>query len=600
MFQISDNPFAVHSPDALKDMPAERIVELFISEHSQLDNVKERKHTFIWGPRGSGKSFMLRYLEPQCRFIEHGGPDSFFDSDRPFISIYTPCKKGELDRTELDLLSNQASQVISEHLLNLTVAEETIATLHEQFPEGYFHTDTKVQFAEEIVDLFDSGSIATSRNTASEKYDLDEEPFEWLIEVFIAEKRQISSYLRQRSLDSDVSYSAATSGYHDFLLPMMSEVQNLIGSTDVPIYVFLDDAFHLFEEQQEVINTWIANRDQGIMCVKVSSTREQYDTFETVGRGVIELTHDYTELDFEELYTGDDQVYWKQVKEIAEKRLEVSDVPTSDIDEFLPRRELELNRLEEIKQELKEEWIENEEPGRQSDYVSRYANARLFQELAEGKDKKYYSGFSEIVHISSGVVRNFLEPCQLMVNKEKQQGKDIEEISHIPPSTQNEVLSQISEDFLQQAPDKVAKSLNQDEMERVGDLKTLVRSLGQLFYNRLHNPDSREPRVFSFTVKGRIEEGSQLSKVLELGQRIRYFEVKTYSKKGGGGREDWYILNRRLAPMFKLDPTGFEGRMTLTPDLLRIGCNDPDEFVRKRLDIDEQQESLDQFVSKDD
>ncbi|WP_420181838.1 hypothetical protein ACNO8S_09600 [Haloarcula sp. KBTZ06] len=598
MIDLAENPFAVHSPDALKDVPAEQIVDLFIKEHTQLDNVKEQKHTFIWGPRGSGKSFMLRYLEPQCRFVEYNSPDDFFDSDQPFLGIYTPCKKGEIDKTELDLLNDRASQVISEHLLNLTVAEETLSTLSGQFPSGYFNHDKKVSFSRKILDLFDSGSITASREYASDRYEQNKDPFKWLEELFISEKRQISHYLQELALSSDAKYTGATSGYHDFLLPLMSNVQQLLGRSDVPVYIFIDDAFHLFEEQQEVINTWIANRDQSTLCVKISSTRDRYETFETTGRGRIEETHDYNKIDFEELYTGEDKQYSKKVRDIVEKRLEVSGVPTTDIEEFLPYREFEQERLEEIKSELEDEWLEEGKPGRQSDYTSRYAKARLFQELAAGKTEKFYSGFDEIVHISSGVVRNFLEPCQLMFNEVKREGDNVDDITHIPPRIQHKVLKQNSEDFLKEAPEKIAKTLPEEDIGYIEDLKTLVRSLGELFYHRLHDPDSREPRVFSFTIRGDIPSDSDLDRVLELGERIRYFKVKTYSTKEGGGRSDWYILNRRLAPMFKLDPTGFEGRITLTPELLEIGCNDSSEFVRRRLDIDEKQESLNTFTEE--
>jgi hypothetical protein len=35
--------------------------------------------------------------------------------------------------------------------------------------------------------------------------------------------------------------------------------------------------------------------------------------------------------------------------------------------------------------------------------------------------------------------------------------------------------------------------------------------------------------------------------------------------------------------MYKLDPTGFEGRISLTPELLELGCLNPEKFVRLRL-----------------
>jgi len=599
MIDVSENPFAVHSPDALNRVPAETIVDLFIKDHTQLDNVEERKHTFIWGPRGSGKSFMLRYLEPKCRFFEYDSPDEYFNREQAFLGVYTPCKKGEIDKTELEILDERSSQIISEHLLNLTVAEETLSTLDAQFPPNYFDNDDLVEFSKRIVGFFDSGSISSSKKFASDMYDQNQQPLSWLEALFTSEKRNISNYLKRRVLDPDAEYTGTTSGYHDFMLPLMSSVQDLLGRQDVPIYVFLDDAFHLFEAQQEVINTWIANRDQSTLCVKISSSRDRYETFETIGPGMIELTHDYTEIDFEELYTDEHKNYSKKVKDIAEKRLELSNIPTNDIDEFLPEWEFEKEELEKIREELEREYIEKGEPGRKSDYISRYARARLFQKLADGKTEKYYSGFGEIVHISSGIIRNFLEPCQLMVNRvKKKKGKNIENIDYIPPKIQNEVLTDISERFLQEAPEKLAKNLSQEDATHLDDLQILVRSLGELFYNRLTDPDSREPRVFSFTIRGEIPDESNLDRILKLGERIGYFKHKTYSTKEGGGVSDWYILNRRLAPRFKLDPTGFEGRMTLTPQLLEIGCQDTREFIRRRLDIDKNQVSLQSFTEE--
>ena len=82
-----------------------------------------------------------------------------------------------------------------------------------------------------------------------------------------------------------------------------------------------------------------------------------------------------------------------------------------------------------------------------------------------------------------------------------------------------------------------------------------------------------------------------------MGVRYRYFQVRTYSTKEGGGRERWYILNRRLCPIYKLDPTGFEGRVSLTPELLVVACKDPNEFVRLRLKEGEQEEDQPTLVS---
>src|SRR5437588_104505 len=64
--KLPGNPFVVDSPEKLTP---QQIVDLFVKEYTRLETVKQRRHTFIWGSRGSGKSMMLRYLEPECQKV---------------------------------------------------------------------------------------------------------------------------------------------------------------------------------------------------------------------------------------------------------------------------------------------------------------------------------------------------------------------------------------------------------------------------------------------------------------------------------------------------------------------------------------------------
>ena len=160
-------------------------------------------------------------------------------------------------------------------------------------------------------------------------------------------------------------------------------------------------------------------------------------------------------------------------------------------------------------------------------------------------------------------------------------GQDPKLINSIPHAIQNEVLYKYSEDFLLVKFEDIRKDLPSESFRQLAFLRTLLESLGRLFYERLHNPTAREARLFSFTVRGQVP--SDIDKVLRLGVRHRSFQLRTYSTKEGGGRERWYILNRRLSPLFKLDPTGFEGRISLTPEFLRLACENPEKFVRLRL-----------------
>lgn len=586
MKNISENPFAVHNPESVDNISPQRLVELFVEENTNLPSVERQKHTFVWGPRGSGKSFLFQYLEPKCQFIKHGSPEEFFNSTTPYVGVYIPIKEGKINKSELDILDEQSSRIITEHLLNLDISECVISTLRDQFPEKYISDEDKLEYTENFVGFFDSGSIAPSKQSASEAVVMEDSPFDWLVELIKEEKQRINRYIKDCHFN-EIRYEATTSGYHDFLLPMLESVQTLIGHDDVPVYLLLDDVFFLWESQQKIVNTWIANRDQNTVCIKASSIFDRYDTFQTVGRGRIERAHDYTEVNMDELYTQDPRKYIDKVRTIANKRLEIAGLPTRDIEELLPSSEREQEILQEIRRSNGEGMGDPK-----SDKNSIPAKARLFQRLAEMNNEKSYAGFENIVHISSGIVRFFLEPCSLMFDEYLDRGQNPSEIEELSPELQDNVLKSYSERFFSEESRKYAKDLDSEETSDLDKLMTLVQSLGRLFYTRLHDSDSSEPRVLAFSVNGEISDSSDLGDILQLGRQVQFFHYTTYATKDGGGRNDCYVLDRRLAPIFKIDPTAPKRRIPLSPEELEIGCKSPEEFLRRVIGKDEYQEHL--------
>lgn len=573
------NPFVVESPEKLQ---ARQLVDLFVPKYTDIETVKQRKHTFIWGSRGSGKSMMLRFLEPHCQMLAGMTDEQFFESRDSFFAVYCPFKEGQFNKTEFSLLNDFALRIISEHMINLSIAERLIYSLQTQFPPDFFSHDESKLFAEKTVRLFDKASIVASLEEVNEEVKFEDYPLLWLQRVSAVELRKANTFLTNNAMvGGGVIYEGATSAYHDFLLPLMKLVQGFSRLNSAPIYLLLDDAGKLSSAQQSIVNTWIANRDQATLCLKISALREEYETFLTRDRGLIEQPHDYSEVNIEELYTQSQEDYAKKVKLIANRRLELSPVPTKDIEVLLPLDPTEEALFQKFKVQTAEEWKQKGEPGRQRDYVNRYSMARLFQHLKTTKKRRSYAGFQNMVHLSSGVVRDFLEPCYLMFDGYVSQGHSIVDIVRIPPSFQDEVLFTYSEEFRLNKLDDIRKKLPAERWGEVDKLKNLIESLGRLFYERLHDPEAREARLFSFTVRGNVS--SDIEDVLRLGVRHRYFQLRTYSTKEGGGRENWYIMNRRLCPVYKLDQTGFEGRISLTPEYIELACSDPEEFVRLRL-----------------
>jgi len=89
-------------------------------------------------------------------------------------------------------------------------------------------------------------------------------------------------------------------------------------------------------------------------------------------------------------------------------------------------------------------------------------------------------------------------------------------------------------------------------------------------------------------------------KVLRLGVRHGYSYEAAIGTKEGQWRTKRYILTRRLAPHFKLDPSAFSGYLFVTTELLRNSIISPKrtvaEFERSRLGsevVDQSQLPLD-------
>jgi hypothetical protein len=580
------NPFVVESPEKLD---IDEVFRLFVAENSGIDIIDKRKHTFIWGPRGSGKSMLLRFLEPRCQAIRNrtakgtweDGMRIFLSSALPFVGIRVPCKEGYFNKSEFRFLDNESALILTEHMMNLSMAGALFQVLEHQFPPALFSQKCKTSLARKVAESFDNASFADTLSLASQRCNGEAEPFKWVSFLIDIELRKLATFLRRQALpDANYRYTGTTSGYHDFLLPVARAVQELPMLSKVPIYFLIDDADKLRKPQQSIVNTWMANRDQNAICIKAAAQFEGYKTFETRDGWLLEPMHDYTEFHIEELYSGEHDTYTKKVSAIAARRLTSVGITVPPEIYFPPDPEQEA-MLSAAKIAAAQEWREAGTPGRERDFVHRYSVARLFQELRKTRKRRNYAGFFNLVHLSSGVIRYFLEPCYLMVEALASKGEHEQAFKCIPPSIQQDIIFKFSEDFILIDLQKIKKNLSQERLTVLDKLNCLITSLAHLFYEKLTDPEARESRVFSFTVRGAASVDAE--EVLDLGVRYRYFQLRTYSSKEGGGRQRWYILNRRLCPVFKLDPTGFEGRMSIQTEHLDLAMRDPDAFIKLRL-----------------
>ena len=127
-----------------------------------------------------------------------------------------------------------------------------------------------------------------------------------------------------------------------------------------------------------------------------------------------------------------------------------------------------------------------------SDDVLRYARPIYMKSLTGSKkaSSKYsYAGFEQLVHISSGLIRHFLEPAALMYNEQKARNMGAP-VLRIEPRVQDEEVEEMSGLLMTTEFDKIATAEKAEDdlggdgpvfVERKRRLQNLLMTLGGTF-----------------------------------------------------------------------------------------------------------------------
>lgn len=217
---------------------------------------------------------------------------------------------------------------------------------------------------------------------------------------------------------------------------------------------------------------------------------------------------------------------------------------------------------------------------RARDDATRYARPDYIKELYSkrgGSIRYSYSGFEQLVHISSGVIRHFLDAAAEMYAEEYSRNQSVACLS---PRIQDRVVREQADQLFFAEFDKIARdqAVTTPGYEQLQRLRMLVRGLGGAFFELLVSGAS-ERRIFSVALSD--SKNHEVLEVLELGVRYGYFHRSTIGTKKFSGRTPLYILTRRLAPFFLLDPTSFAGYQFITTTELREAMTDADAFIRQ-------------------
>lgn len=558
-----NNPFTIISPE---DLDAELAHQLFVEVYSDFPQVKNAGHSLIVGARGSGKSMIFRCLMPDVMKLT----DNCEFKDLQFIAFHIPIKNTSLRITELNALDNHhASFMINEHFFILNLLMQMLNSLTKL-------GDIDLTYDEEIYSDFLKvynrrlklqGCKKSCNVQATCVHNFFEELYNHAEEMhsdFIQYVLQISD------IEDGVSfkYDLPILSYQGFLVPVLKALQKLPEMNNKSIYLFIDDADNLNKCQTQILNSWLSSRTTPSICLKVSTQIGNYKSFVTTNGTLVEAPHDYQEINISEKYTTSKSKYYDRVKKIVEKRLALAGINNVTPEKFFPPYKNQEEAIQKERQKLLENWEETGRGNRPIDDANRYAIPNYIRDLGGTRKQRssyMYAGFETLVHLSSGVVRLFLDSAAAMYDLEISSGKK-QKIDSISYSTQNKIAREKADEFLYSQFRRLETDDEPitDALDNVQKLQNLIFSMGKTFHDILVASTRSERRVFSIALSDNPTK--QMKEVLDLGVQTGYLHSSYIGTKDGAGRTWLYVLNRYVSPVFVLDPTSFAGYLFLKND----------------------------------
>lgn len=595
LIQEQNNPFQYLSPERIE---AQLAVKMFVDVFKDYYQVQNIGNTFIHGARGSGKSMMFRIMKPDCQKIIHNKELSKI----PFYAIYVPVKDTSLNISELSILTERHGGIIlNEHILCLYVATCIFDALSkENFSEfDNCKSDVYKIYSDTISVIKKSGHI----DITSEIYGDDKTINDYFKSLNdICSELNINfriEYLTKLMFSSEsLNYNGPLCLYVNFLSPIIKKIRSLEFMPTSPLYLLVDDADELNETQTKILNTWVSYRTTEDICFKIS-TQQRYITYFTTKGSRIDSPHDYFEITLNQIYTSESKErYLSNVKEIVEKRLKLSNIDKT-AEAFFPSNVTQEQAIKLLHEKIKEEKVQDPNfKGDAYDYAYRNARPDYMTKELSNKYTYSYAGFAQMVHLSSGIIRHFLDLASKMYTTASKKNKIVGEIS---VNIQDEEIKKYSEYFFMSEFEKAFsdRTIVQDseELDNHKKLRNLIEAVGKSFRIILKS-NSSERRKFSFYFDGDLLDGDV--KILKLGEKYGYFHGASLGSKSGLGRSKLYVLNRMLAPYYKLDPFSFSGYLYLTAEMIHLGMTYPNTFIKKiesrEYHADEDEKEITQLV----
>lgn len=560
------NPFLYSTPDQIKD--PQQALDLFVDVFKDFYLIESIGNTFIHGPRGSGKSMMFRIMQPDCQKIRINKKIHELD----YYSIYIPVKDTSLNIQDIHLLDGKhGAYILNEHLICLYFTICIFNTLKKEDFTQY------KEYTQDIWEFFDSKFIKYLQRAGitikpiPQKTDINE-IFDSIISILEDIQIDFTTYLAKLSLgDSSLSYKGPICLYRNFLSPIIKDIRSFNFLPKTPLFFLIDDADLLSNIQSQILNTWVSFRATSDVCFKITTQLNYKNYYTSNGQTRIDSPHDYHEINLSEIFTSDNKTshYRENVKAIVEKRIKVFLKKDISAEDFFPCDKEQEKKIKVIAEKYQEE----------KGYDFAYRNARLDFMLSLSNEYTFsYGGFDQLVHLSSGIIRNFIDLASKMFDRTLRDSVEFQNINYIPIAIQDSEIRAYSNWLLYQIDKSIdSQGLHEITQNNYKKLKQLLESIGQAFRVFLASTNTTERRKFSFYFDGDVSEN--LKTILKLGVSEGLLHYSSHGSKSGLGRSHKYVFNRMLSPIYKLDPFSFSGYLYITPQNIQLAIDNPKKFI---------------------
>ena len=570
-----ENLFDVFTPEELS---AKEFEAFYVDLYNDIPIIKQKNNTIITGARGCGKSMLIRSFLPE--YLMRGGT-AF--ADLRYWAISLSVFRTSLSVTDVQALTNRhAPHLISESIMILHILETIFDSLSKINGVRFVKEEYESFFTDIYLDLLDDSGYINSSDI-NPNFDSAYSFFRSLKKHIGKLRSKFIIYLSKLVLNidfkvDDYSFDLPLFNYLRFMMPLFDELKPLIGfPQEKPVYLFIDDADNLTLEQTQVLNMWISYRTQPKICIKVVTLIDSYKTYRTPWDRFIESPHDYLSVNISDLYTsgvGSFQgkaTYKKKAIDILRKRLKYGGIMSSP-EAFLPTDPEQDRKIKNEQNRIRKDYPNKGRGYRISDDVRRYALPDYVLSLgfnSKNRNTFIYAGLDSIIHLSSGIIRNYLRALASMYSKVLAFEEDV---VSIPPKIQNETMRELADSVLYKEmlrTDYFSNELQplKDPETDIGMLQNLICAMGQAFFAILVTPERAERMVFSIALSNVPD--ADISRILRYGVKLGLMHESRIGNKMGTGKTFLYVLNRVIAPIFNLVPYGFQGYLYITNDAIR-------------------------------